>query len=198
MGAHDKLTIVKDMTYRGVKEEWCNTYELNGTTPANETAWKALADAIIASEKACYTTSVRVIRALGYASGSDNAAFSYDYLAAGATVAGTLVDAVGQQNWAGDQAAWLRMRVGASAGGKPIYVRKYFHGGYSPQGSPDSLTSGTRTAYTTHAAKMVDGTLPGSMKWIGPNGTVGYNAAASTFTTTRTLKRRGRRPTPAP
>jgi hypothetical protein len=199
MGDHDAITLIKDMTYRGVKEEWSNTYTLDGTTPTSDAEWKTLADAIIVSEKTCYLVDVRVVRAMGYVSGSDNAAWSYDYLAAAATVAGTLSTGGAEVNkWAGDQAGWLRMRVGSTGAGKPKYIRKYFHGGWSVGATPDTMGAAVVTAYLAHGTKMTNGTLPGGMQWIGPNGTIGSTPAASPYVTTRTLKRRGRRPTPAP
>lgn len=195
MGQHDAVTIVKKMTYRGQTEEWSNTYQLDGETPNSPATWKALYDAIIATEKTCYTATSTVIRAYGYESGQDHAVDSYDYLAAGAAVPGTATNGSGFP-WAGDQAGWLRMRAGNTSAGKPKYIRKYFHSGASSNGDPaDVLVPAIKTAYVAHGVKMTDGTLPGGMKWIAPGGTVGTQPAASPYVTTRTLKRRGRRPT---
>lgn len=195
MGQHDAVTIVKQMTYRGQSEEWSNTYMLDGVTPTNEGAWKALADAIIASEKTCYNAGSKVVRAYGYEADNDHAVWSYDYAAATATVPGTAVTNTGFP-WAGDQAGWLRMRAGTTSSGKPKYIRKYFHSGGAPNSDPpDAVMPSLRTAYIAHGTKMTDGTLPGQMKWIAPGGTVGTLPAASPYVTTRTLKRRGRRPT---
>lgn len=197
MGAHDAVTIVKDMPYRNAKEEWSNTYTLDGTTPSSDTEWKTLYDAIIASEKGCYGPDTRVIRAYGYVSGQDHAQHSYDYLGSNQVVQGAWQRG-SYAKWAGDQACWLRMRVGTTPAGKPRYIRKYFHDGGGSTSQPDYIAAELKTAYVTHGTKMVSGTLPGGMVWIGPDGTVGTQPAASSWVTTRTLKRRGRRPTPAP
>lgn len=196
MLGHDAVTIIKEMDYRGTLEEWSNTYLLDGTTPTNPTEWKTLFDAIILSEKQCYTNLSKVIRAYGYTDESDLAIASYDYKAASATVQGTLTPAgTGTYAWAGDQAGWLRLRAGINVKGKPVYLRKYFHSGTSPNTTPDILVAGVKTAYVAHGNKMIDGTLPGGMKWIAKGGTVGTLPTASSYVTTRTLKRRGRRPT---
>lgn len=196
---HDGLTIIKTFTYRGVAEEWSNTYALDGTTPTTPAEWKTLADAVMASEKTLYRDTTVIIRAMGYESGTDAAKWSYDYLASAASVPGTSAPNPGDVvKWAGDQAGWLRMQVGNSASGKPKYIRKYFHGGHSAFADPDSVFPALKTAYIAHGTKMTNGTLPGGMKWIGPDGTIGTTPAASPYVTTRTLKRRGRRPTPAP
>jgi hypothetical protein len=200
MPATDAVTIIKKFTWKGNAEEWSNTYHLDGTTPTTDAEWKTLADAIIASEKQCYHATHVVVRAYGYESDTpEHAAWTYDYEAAAATVAGTLTIS-GSPRWAGDQAGWVRVkRVTLSAKGKPVYLRKYFHGGASNSDTdPDSVTAATKTGYTTHAGKMLDGTLPGGMVWVTPNGVNATSPAASQYVTTRTLKRRGRRPTPAP
>jgi hypothetical protein len=198
MPLHDQVTLVKDFTYRGKLEEWSNSYSLTGTTPTTDAGWKSLFDAIIASEKTCYQSSVRVIRAMAYKATEDHVTYSFDYLGSGATVAGTYVCPANGFYWAGDQAGWLRARVGSSSNGKPRYVRKYFHGGASASMTPDPVAGTLISAYVAHGGVMIGGTLPGSMKWCGPNGTVAATPSASPYVTTRTLKRRGRRPTPAP
>lgn len=195
MPQHDQITVIKNMDYRGTLEEWSNSYSLTGTTPTNDAGWKALADAIIASEKTCYRATVKAIRALGYVAGGNAAVWSYDYLGANQAVLGTLPLATGEPQWAGDQAGWIRARTGSSASGKPKYIRKYLHGGSAPSGQPDNCSTGWKTASLAHANLMVGGTLPGTMKWCGPGGVVGTGPSTSTYVTTRTLKRRGRRPT---
>jgi len=196
MPQHDQVTIVKDFSYRGNVEEWSNSYMLTGTTPTTDAAWKTLFDAIIASEKNCYNSATRVVRAMGYKATENFVTYSYDYKGAAQTVAGATNAGPNGQLWAGDQAAWLRMRVGSTATGKPKYIRKYFHGGASPLVTPDLLNPTLATAYVAHGALMVGGTLPGQMKWCGPGQVIGTAPAASPFVTTRTLKRRGKRPTP--
>lgn len=198
MPVHDQVTIIKDFSYRGTLEEWSNSYSLTGTTPTTDAAWKTLFDAIITSEKRCYMSASRTVRAIAYKAGEDHATYSFDYLGAAATVAGVLVKSTGESAWAGDQAAWIRGRVGSSPNGKPKYVRKYYHGGCTEVNQPDLLSVATKANYLLHAGTMTDGTLPGSMKWCGPDGTVAASLGTSVYTTTRTLKRRGRRPTPAP
>lgn len=197
MPATDSVTIVKRMTYRGVGEEWSNSYHLDGTTPTTDAEWKTLIDAIVASEKACYITTVKVVRGYGYVAGVEAAASTVDYTALSAEVAGTFAVGANVHAWAGDQAAMLRAkRTGNGEGGKPVYLRKYFHGGAVDQGYPEAPASGLKTAYVTHGTKMLSGTLPGSMVWVAPNGENATMPLAMPWMTTRTLKRRSKRPTP--
>lgn len=196
----DSVIIVKRFTYRGALEEWSNRYHLEGTTPTTPTTWKALYDAIIASEKAVYPANHSVVRAYGYVAGNDNAVDVVDYTVSPLSpVAGTLTMATNYVRAPGDAAVTLRWGTPDFARGKRVYLRKYFHGAVNDSSvNQDAVASGQVTAMTAHGAKMYDGTLPGGMKVCGPQGADAISHAASAFITTRTLKRRGKRPPTAP
>ncbi|HMJ97611.1 MAG TPA: hypothetical protein VK486_17315 [Thermoleophilaceae bacterium] len=189
------ITLVKRFIYRGVFEEWSNTYHFSGTTPTNDAGWVALGDAIWTSEKTCYTSDHARVKMYGYEAGNEHSIFQRDYVAeALPVVAGTLGVASTDQKMSGDQAAWIRGLVGLSSRGKKVYVRKYLHGGTCKLASPDEIAVGYKSALNQHASTMVGGTLPGGAKWCGPQGAVVGALNSSTFVTTRTLKRRGKRP----
>jgi hypothetical protein len=189
------ITIIKRFTYRSQPEEFSNTYHFSGTTPANRAAWKALADAIIAAEKLTVTSDVKFTRAYGYEAGNELSVAQIDYAVApdAPEVAGTMP--VGAVSQAGDVAATIRWWTGDySTRGKKIYCRKYMHGVFSKLAPVDELDGSQRTAMTTFANKLIDGTLPGSFKYCGPQGAVLQAPTVSQWLTTRTLKRRGKRP----
>lgn len=191
------ITIIKKMAYRDSSdEEWANVYHVTGSNPADGTAWQDIIDDIINTEKACYPSAVKIVRAYGYNSGSDVANYVKNYSADGAEISGTYTYVLGDEEvpWAGDQAAWIRGRVGTSSTGKPVYVRKYFHGGTSPVGAPNEVATDLRTAYLAHAASLASAGLGGTRTWCSPGGAVVSSGGASTYVTTRTLKRRGKRP----
>jgi len=192
------LTVVKDFTYRGVAgEEWSNTYMLSGTTPVDSPAWRALFDALVAQEKLLYTSGTRVTRGYGYDKvpvKGDHAIWSVDLRPSSTTVPGTLSPASGAL-FAGDQAAWVRWSLDRfNSYGKRVYLRKYFHGGTSGGAGADTLNGTYKTALDTFGAFMISGTLLGSRKIVDPLGNVPVATASSTFVTTRTLKRRSKRP----
>jgi hypothetical protein len=190
------ITLIKMFDYRGVNEEWSNTYHFSGTTPADAAAWKTLADALFTEEKKVWSNQTVGVRAYGYEAGTEHAVAVIDYQAAPlAVIVGTFT-ATGLAQAPGDCAATVRWWTGAySSRGKKVYCRKYFHDVYIAGGSNnDVVASAQVTAYNTLAAKLIDGTLPGSFKYCGPQGAVLSAPAASTFVTTRTLKRRGKRP----
>lgn len=190
------VTSIKRFLYRGVLEEWSNTYHFSGTTPADGVAWKALTDAIAAQEKLAMMNTHSIVRFYGYEAGNDNSVYQRDMtVAPDAVVVGTFASA-GENMAPGDSAAtWRWSTPNFTSRGKRIYGRKYWHGVSSDAlTTPDVLRSTMRTLMGTLAAKLIDGTLPGSFKACGPQGAVFSTPFVSPWITTRTLKRRGKRP----
>lgn len=190
----DSITLVKRFTYRDQPEEWSNTYHLDGTTPTSDAEWKTLATAIWTSEKTLVAATSVLVRAYGYVAGNEHSVSQIDYSVGTPLLpAGTLVTTAGNKV-AGDQAAWIRARVGTSSTGKKVYVRKYFHDVVVSSPDPEELLATWQTAAVAHATLMLAGSLPGGMKWVGPQGATAVEPSASRYITTRTLKRRGKRP----
>jgi hypothetical protein len=190
------ITIVKSFTYRGAAEEFSNTYHFSGTQPADLAAWKTLADAIIAAEKLTVRPEVTFVQAYGYNAGNINSVAQIDYRAApNVVVAGTFAP-VNHVFMPGDLAATTRWSTpDFTTRGKRIYLRKYWHGVFTANtGSADLLLASQRTAFDTYAAKLIDGTLPGAFRYCGPQGAVASSPVTNQYLTTRTLKRRGKRP----
>lgn len=193
------VTLIKQMTYRSnATEEWSNKYYLSGSVPADTTAWKALADALIAQEKTCFLNASKAIRAYGYDSDdvSPSAVWSYDYLAHGAPVLGTAA-ATGGQQVQGDAASMLEWKTSRlSSKGKTIYLRKYFHTVATASGTVDQVLGTMKTAQEAFGTKLMDGTfLDGRTLRSRLHDETLTERLCSQWLTTRTLKRRGRRPT---
>lgn len=191
------IVIVKRFTYRGQPEEFSNRYHFSGTTPASTADWTTLATAIINAEKLTVESGVSFVKAYGYEAGNDNSVAQIDYSISPLTVTNGAIAITGQK-CSGDVAATARWYTGASSSrGKKIYCRKYFHGVHQQvEPDQDKLDSGQKTALETFCAKLIDGTLPGSFKYCGPQGAVLSAPEVNQYLTTRTLKRRGRRPLP--
>lgn len=201
MASQTGLTIIKKFTYRGNSaEEFSNTYHFTGAVPADNTAWKALSDALILQEKTLYLGSASAIRAYGYNSDADDAVavWSWDYLAQGTAVAGTAVTGSGSYP-AGDQAGWVRWKTSRlNTKGKAIYLRKYFHAvpvDVPTAATTDKLLPAWTTAAQAFGTKMRDGSfLDARTITARAHSDVIVSSSASTWITTRTLKRRGKRP----
>lgn len=194
-----RITLVKEFTYRDEPEEWSNTYGLTGPAFTDAANMLAAAGNLATLEKACYASTSKIVRAIIYQPGSIISARTVDFLAeTGAEPQGTLAPTGSFQKWAGDQAGWIRGKIGVSTKGKPVYVRKYFHDGFSLAGDTDETMADWRTAVMQFANFLTSGVLLDSREWCGPDGESVTLLHRSSYVTTRTLKRRGRRPTPSP
>lgn len=190
---------MKKFTYRGdANEEFSNKYYLTGTDPASPAAWTTLFDALVAEEKKLFTNNVSIIRGYGYTDDSPTAAsvWSRDLVAAAATVAGTFVG--GGQTTPGDVAACVRWKTSRlTSKGKPIYLRKYYHGARADASVADNVLAAHKTAYEAFATLLWDGAGVDGREIRGPGqaSEVILGSSCLPHLTTRTLKRRGKRPT---
>jgi hypothetical protein len=79
--------------------------------------------------------------------------------------------------------------------GKWIYLRKYFHAAHVSHLNVDDLSDGQSIVYNAYATKMSDGTLSAGRKIRSQKqDEVIEEHRVSPYITTRTLKRRGKRP----
>ena len=116
------------------------------------------------------------------------------------TVPGTLFVAQGNE-MAGDQAGMIEWQTQRkNTRGKWIYLRKYYHGGGTAAGNADDVSTDTRLAYDTLVQSLVQGIWSSGHIIRSQKQPESFNwAASSQYVTTRTLKRRGKRPSkPAP
>src|SRR5439155_20108573 len=188
MPAMPSLTIVKKFTYRDVGEEFSNRYHFSGGVPADATAWKALAAAVITAEKATQTPTTSWVRAYGHVNDDSVAAWTYDYLAAGSAVVGVPAGWSGGNPMPGDVAVWVRWQTANyTSRGKRIYLRKFFHNVWQSSSDVDKLVAAQKTALETYGAAWVTGFISNQYKICGPLGAAGSAPIASTWLTTRTL-----------
>lgn len=207
MAAACGLTIVKRFLYRtDATEEWSNTYWFTGSAPSTTTTWRTFFDEVVTTEKPIYHSGVTVIRGYGYNDDTGHkpddegdvapSVWNVDLRIAPETpVAGTLNIS---SAWvlAGDSSVWMRAKTSrlTSPGGKPIYLRKYYHPAATASSTPDVILAGQKTALVAHATKLTDGTLTSGRKWTTAGQTDVITAVgASSYTTVRTLKRRPKR-----
>lgn len=200
MAAKVGITIVKKFTYRGdPTEEFSNTYHLTGAVPADDAAWRTLFDALVAQEKTVYSATNTVIRGYGYATDNpdDNSVWSVNL--DGSTgflpVAGTLT-VTSATPAPGDCAVWVRWKTSRlNSKGKAIYLRKYFHGVWLNSGTADDVMTGQKTALAAFGTKLRDGSFVDGRTITAQTHTdTILSSSASSYATTRTLKRRGKRP----
>jgi hypothetical protein len=191
------LTIIKEFTYRGdANEEWSNHYWLSGSDPADSAAWRTLFDALVTEEKKLYPPTTKVVAGYGYTSTADDrtAVWSVDLKVAPNTVVAGTYSGFGDVN-PGDTAVWVRWGLDRlNSKGKRIFLRKYFHPGLSASAAPDTVHADQIAALTAFGNKLRDGSFTGGRKITDTHGTNVVGSGVSQFITTRTLKRRGKRP----
>lgn len=193
------LVVIKRFPYRGDStEEYSNKYLLTGDTPASSADWRNLFNALAAQEKTLYPSLVEIIRGYGYDSPDEDATavWSVDLTVSPNTpIAGNYT--VGGTRCPGDAAVWVRWGLDRfNSKGKRIYLRKYFHPAYSDGTTYDQVHSAWVTAANAFGAKLQDGTFSAGRTITDHLGTALVGHASCTYVTTRTLKRRGKRPPP--
>lgn len=166
------IAIKYTMTYRGSLRTFTTRFHLSGGTPANDSAWAALALAIRNDLKACFTSGITFIGSVGYAAGSEVPVWQEIVSVPGTLSGGTPT--------VGDSAIMLRWTTDQrSTKNHPIYLFNYMHGAnWSGTGSTDTLWSTQKTALQTFAAKFASGGAgfsDGSLTYhrCGPYGAVG-------------------------
>lgn len=190
------LTVVKSFTYRGAPdEEFSNTYHFKNPPPGDDASWMVLVNDVLTLEQSIYGAAITFQRAYGYDSNDAGAhhVFVHDWTIPGPPPVGTMTDtgALG----AGDQAAcvWFKMNR-LSSRGKPVYCRKYHHHPHIDITDPDKLDQTYRDQLFAYAA---GGTgifqVHGGLRSASTDDTV-ITPGVIPWVTTRTLKRRGKRP----
>jgi hypothetical protein len=191
------ITTIKSFTYRDAVEEWGNSYHFVGDPPSDDAGWDAIVSALITMEKAVLPITTSIVRAYCYPDLSPHhpSVLTVTDATFGST-SGSLSTPSGSFLAPGDAAMWIRWKTArTNTHGKPIYLRKYYHGVIvTPAGGDgDSVESTQHTALLTlgTALNTAAGDWPGI---AGPDGVAPGARAVSPYATTRTLRRRGRRP----
>jgi hypothetical protein len=158
------ITLVKKMTYRGdPNEEWSNTYWFDGTPPTTQTQAQSFVDDLASHEKTLVLGTVTYLKAYVF---NDNAptahaAFVVPSFTSG-PITGTMTTGTGTYP-AGDQAAWIRWLTSRrTSKGRPIYLRKYYHGVPTDEDSPttvDNVSPSWATAAGAFATLLQGGSL---------------------------------------
>jgi hypothetical protein len=200
VAAQTGLTIIKSFTYRGETEEWSNQYWFNSglPVPSGEGAWRSLFDQIVGFESSVYTSRVHVVGGYGYDDNIDdaNAVWGVDLRQPPNVTVPGLLPAGTTTDHPGDAAVWAAWRTGRrNTDGKPIYLRKYFHDARdSADAAGDAIDPAQASALDTFADALGSGAIGFHVAARGHPEEVILARSVSAWVTTRTLKRRGKRP----
>jgi len=190
-----KVITIKSFLYRGVPEEFSNSYCSTGAPPTSLADWISLFNLFATNEKPIYPATVKFVRALGYNDANANAVASYAWTA-GSEPVGTFAPSAGQPAMPGDVAAFISWPTDKrSSKGKIVYKRSYHHGVYAQAAPNEDYLASNQLSVMNTWQQGVHGVMgPG---WSGltlPDGTPTNAGTVHPFLTTRTLKRRGKRP----
>jgi hypothetical protein len=189
------IVAVMTMTYRDAPEEWSQKYHFQGDAPSDPAGWRSLCDDFVALLAPALASRVTILRFQCYEDTDDTSVYTYNLAAFAGTVAGTYTLVADCQGYAqGDDAALVRWNTGrVSSRGKPVYLFKYFHSPAQSSGDVDKPSDSYKARLATFAAAVeaVSGDWPGI---ADKTGTAPVGQLAESYLTTRTLKRRGRRP----
>ena len=189
------LTLVKKFLYRGdANEEFSNTYHFKGSPPGNDASWDVLTNDVVVLEQKVLDPTVTFVRALGYDSNDVHAIHVYqqNFAIPGPPPTGQFAPPAGAHRMAGDQAFLMRWGtdIVSNPGGKKIYLRKYFHGGWIQDSDPDVIAPELAAAMLNYG-ELMEGVHGGLRSSAHDLNVVG--AFPSSYVTTRTLKRRGKK-----
>jgi hypothetical protein len=195
------VTVVKEFSYRGdAGEQWSNTYWFGAPAPITTAEWDALTNAVIAHEKTVIPANSKFVQVYGYDDRTYGSHAVYDR-AITANEPGTFPPPAAAIDFAGDQAACVQWKTSRkNKRGKWIYLRKYLHDGFVDAASPDFLAPEYHAALLAYADLIQEtwgGLVPGPSKEDPTPGIYDIvGTVVHSWVTTRTLKRRGKRPVP--
>lgn len=199
MAALTGITTVKQFTYRGdPTEQFSNTYHFRSAPPSTSEDWDTMFHNLANIEKGVFPTTTHIVAAYGYDNDDEKPVSVWStFLAIGNdAISGTYSPTPGEPEFAGDQASLVSWQLDErDRRGKYKYCRKYLHNGYSQVTTPDHLSPTYKSALLVYAAALdpSGGAFHGGIRARTTAAPVNYHAA-SDWVTTRTLKRRGKRP----
>jgi hypothetical protein len=116
------LTVTKDVLFRGVQQEFHNTYFYNLSTAVTAPA-QSLIDDVVTTEKAIHSLTVNFKRAQVWSAGGTQAQ-NQMLLQVQLTGVGSSAADVNQDR---ERAVLIRWPAGFDVRGLPVYLRKYYH-----------------------------------------------------------------------
>jgi hypothetical protein len=185
VAATPSVKITKSLNWRGVPRLWTNRYHFTAGVPASNAAWDAFFDAIVLAEKVCLRTTITIVRADGYAAGSNLPARTKTYTTAGTKA----ISGIQQER---QVAALIRFTTDAvTSRNHPVYLFNYYHGTEALSSDVDKCDSTALGIYSTYATQWITGFSDGTTthKRAGPNGAVALTGACETYLTHRDFPR---------
>lgn len=118
------VSITKSNTFRGVAQEFGNTYHYFTANPLGTAVASALIDEVANLEKPMFSNSVNFIRGRCWSSGGTK---QENQMLADKPLTGIGGFGAGNPNLDRERAFLVRFRAGVDTRGNPVYLRKWWH-----------------------------------------------------------------------
>jgi len=117
------ISITKSITFRGVAQEFSNTYYYEGPALPGETVAETMIDFLVTEEKQIHATTVSFKRGRCWSAGGTNQTNQMikdkALTGTGSATANSFLDR--------ERAVLVRFRAGNDTKGRPVYLRKWWH-----------------------------------------------------------------------
>lgn len=145
------VSITKSTSFRGVQQEFSNTYHYDYGGVVGAGAGDSAIDAVVAIEKPMHSNNINFVRGRCWTAGGSKAS---NQMLTTKALSGTGSGGTGASNLDKERAFLVRYRAGVDSRGNPVYLRKWWH--------LDLLTVAGNTIST--AALQNTGTLDTAMR----------------------------------
>jgi hypothetical protein len=119
------VSVVKSFSFRGVAQEFSNTYYYETTLGVLEGTAISLIDAVVALERPMHSSSVTFVRARCWSAGGtkqENQMLAQKQLSGAGTNSNGPLSSMDRE-----RAFLVRFRAGNDTKGRPVYLRKWWH-----------------------------------------------------------------------
>lgn len=149
------VSITKTTSFRGVQQEFSNTYYYDGPLVITESGADALIDALVALEKPMHSSAVNFTFGRLWTAGGTKAE---NQMVKQKALTGSGTNSFGASTKMDKERAFLvRARAGNDSRGRPVYLRKWWHldiAGISSVGIGDTQLQNTATLTTAQRSQL--------------------------------------------
>lgn len=121
------VSITKSTSFRGVSQEFANTYYYQTPLPVVASAAEALLDNLVTKEKTLHSGAVTFVRGRAWSAGGTNAENQMLVQKQLSGVGSNGSGGAATLNMDKERAFLVRFRAGLDSKGRPVYLRKWWH-----------------------------------------------------------------------
>jgi len=136
------VSIVKSTSFRGVAQEFSNTYYYTTPLPVVSAVATSLIDHLVTLEKPMHAPSVSFVRGKCWSAGGTP---GQNEMISQKALSGVGTNSSGSNtNLDKERAVLVRFRAGNDSKGRPVYLRKWWHLDVAALGASNTITDGQK------------------------------------------------------